>query len=110
MFNMLGKIGEVKDRMEEVKKSLDDIILEESELDNAVVVEITAGRKIVSIKTSDEFYSRYSKEEREDILKEAVNNALEKAEHRSKEETQKALKEVMPNIPGMDWNNLPFGV
>lgn len=110
MFKILGKIGEVQEKMKQVKEKLKTIELVETELDGVVTVTITADRHIKSIKTSDEFYNKYSKEEREDILVEAVNNAIEKAEARSKEEMNKELKDSIPNIPGLDLNNLPFGI
>jgi DNA-binding protein YbaB len=108
MFKMLGKVTEVQDKMAEVKERLRDIKLEESELDGVVVVEIMADRKITAIHMSDDFYDKYTKEEREEILTEAVNNAIQKADARAKEETEAALKGVMPNIPGFDLGSLPF--
>ena len=106
MFSMLGKLGDVKKKIEEVKESLPNIILEESELDGVVKITITASREIKKIETSDEFYTKYSKDERESILVEAVNNAIHKAEARSKEEMTKNLQGIVPNIPGVDIGSL----
>jgi hypothetical protein len=108
MFKMLGKFNEVQEKMAAVKERLKDIKLEESELDGVVVVEITASRNITAIRMSDDFYSKYTKEEREEILSEAVNNAIQKADARAKEETQAAMKGVIPDIPGFDLGSLPF--
>jgi DNA-binding protein YbaB len=110
MFKMMGKFGEVQGRMKEVKENLSKIVLEESELDGTVVVQITANRKIQKITTSPAFYEKYSVEEREEILAEAVNNAIEKADARSKEETKKAMEGVLPNIPGLDLSSLGLGL
>jgi len=109
MFKMLGKLSEVQEKMAEVKQKLALIKLEETEMD-VVTVEITADRKIQKIRTSEAFYDKYSKEEREQILVEVVNNAIEKADARSKEEMQAEMKDVIPNIPGLDLSNLPFGL
>jgi hypothetical protein len=110
MFKMMGKLGEVQGRVKEIKESLSTIVLEESELDGTVIVEITADRKVRKIKTSQEFYDKYSLEEREDILTEAVNNAIEKADARAKEEMQKGMQGVLPNIPGLDLSSLGMGL
>jgi DNA-binding YbaB/EbfC family protein len=110
MFGMLGKMGEIQKKMQEVKESLKLISLEESELGGVVKITITADRLVKKIETSDEFYNKYSKEEREEILVEAVNNAIQKAEARSKEEMSAKLQGHLPNIPGLDLANLPFGI
>jgi DNA-binding protein YbaB len=109
MFKMMGKLGEAQQKMAEVKEKLKTIKLEESELDGVVIVEITADRNITKIRTSDEFYNKYSKEEREEILTEVVNNAIQKADARAKEETQNAMQGVIPSIPGMDISSLMGG-
>ena len=36
----------------------------------------------------------------------AINNAMEKADIRAKEEIKKSTEGLMPNIPGMDLGNL----
>ena len=101
MFKMMGRLGEIKEKIAQVKASLDSIVLEETELD-VVTVEVTAARNIKKIRTSPEFYEKYSVEERESILTEAVNNALQKAEAKSKEVMQEEMKDLIPNIPGFD--------
>jgi nucleoid-associated protein EbfC len=110
MFKMMGKLGEVQQKMADVKEKLKTITLEESELDGVVVVEIKADRTITKIRTAPEFYNKYSVEEREEILTEAVNNAIQKADARAKEETQSAMAGVIPNIPGMDLSSLMGGL
>ena len=110
MFGMLGKVSEIQNKMQVVKDNLKNIELQESELDGTVIVTITADRTIRKIETSNEFNTRYSKEEREDILLEAVNNAIQKAEARAKDEMNFNLKDSIPNIPGFDLNSLPFGL
>jgi DNA-binding YbaB/EbfC family protein len=108
MFKMLGKLSEVQDKMEEVKTRMAAEKIEESELDGVVIVEISGDKVIRAIRTSNDFYEKYSKEEREEILAEAVNNAYQKAEARYKEEMKNEMKDIMPNIPGLDLSNLPF--
>ena len=106
MFKMMGRLGEIKEKIAQVKASLNDIVLEESELDGVVTIEITAARIIKKIRTSPEFYEKYSVEEREAILTEAVNNAFQKAESKAKEVLQDEMKDIIPNIPGLDLGSL----
>ena len=106
MFSMLGKLGDVKKKIEEVKASLPNIILEENELDGTVKITISADKNVRKIETSEEFYSKYSKDDREAILTEAINNAIKKADARAKEEMNKNLAGVIPNIPGVDIGSL----
>ena len=108
MFKMLGKLNEVQEKMKEAKEKIARVSLQESELDGVVVIDITGDKKIQKITTSPEFYDKYCIEEREAILMEAVNNAIEKAEAYSKEFMAAEMKDVMPNIPGMDLASMPF--
>ncbi|MCX6351552.1 MAG: YbaB/EbfC family nucleoid-associated protein [Bacteroidetes bacterium] len=110
MFKMLGRVGEIKEKMGDAKAKLKTIEITESELDGVVVVTISGDKVVKSISTSEEFYTTYSKSERESILTEAVNNAIQKAEASSKQIMAEELKDVMPDIPGLDINNLPFGL
>jgi nucleoid-associated protein EbfC len=106
MFKMLGKMNEVQGKMAEAKERLAKVILRESELDGVVTVEITGSKKILKITTAPEFYDKYSIEEREAILEETVNNALNQAEAYSKEFMAQEMKDVIPNIPGMDLGSM----
>jgi hypothetical protein len=108
MFNMMGKLGEAQDRMEALKTKMKDIVIRESEMNDAVVVEMTGDRQVKKITTSDEFYTKFSKEEREDILTEAINNALLKVEATYKEEMNKQMEGIIPNIPGLDLSSFGF--
>jgi len=108
MFKILGKVGEVKEKMAEVKEKLKTIVLEEPELGGVVKITITADRTIKKISIAPEFYDKYSPEEREHILTETLNNAIAKADARKKEVTQDEMRGVIPNIPGLDLSSLGF--
>jgi DNA-binding protein YbaB len=108
MFNMMGKLGEAQERMEALKDKMKDIVIRESEMNDAVVIEITGDRQIKKITTSEEFYTKFSKEEREEILAEAMNNALAKVEATYKEEMNKQMQGIIPNIPGLDLSSFGF--
>jgi DNA-binding protein YbaB len=108
MFNMMGKLGEAQDRMEALREKMKTVIIRESEMDDAVVVEISGDRQVKKITTSGDFYTRFSKEEREDILTEAINNALLKVEAAYKEEMNRQMEGIIPNIPGLDLSAFGF--
>ena len=102
MFKMLGKLNEAQEKMKEAKDKLAGITLQESELDGVVTVDISGNKKILKISTSPEFYEKYAIDDREAILAEAINNALDKAEAYSKDFIAREMKDLIPNIPGMD--------
>lgn len=107
---MFGKILEAKQKIEEVKQSLDAIEIEEVEMDGAVVIHLTAAKRILSIELGDDFYEKFSREESADMLTEAINNALLKAEDRGKQEIERVMKETIGDVPGLDMNALMGGI
>lgn len=102
-------MNEVQEKMKVAKAELDKVTLQESELDGVVVVDITGNKKIIKIATSPAFYEKYGVDEREAILVEAVNSAYEKAEAYSKEYIANEMRDVIPNIPGMDISSMLGG-
>lgn len=99
--SMFGKIQEAQEKMEAVKKQLDNIQVR-GEAENAkVVVIFTASKRLVNIQLSDELMADGDKEQIEDLTTIAINRALEKADQVSEEETKKATEGLLPNIPGL---------
>jgi len=107
---MFGKILEAKQKIEEVKQSLDAIKLIEVEMNGAVIINYRASKRIESIELGDDFYSKFSREEGAEMLTEAINTALLKAEERGKEEIQRVMKETIGDVPGLDMNSLMGGL
>lgn len=100
MMGMMGKLKETQQKVEATKKRLDTVILEESSPNNLVQVIITANRAIKEIKIDNSLLN--NKEQLENSLVLAVNNAIEKATRVNETELAAVAKEGMPNIPGMD--------
>lgn len=98
--DMMGKLQDMKQKMEETKKRLDTITLEGEAGNNAVKVRVNGNRQIKSVEISPELFSA-DKEEVEDLLVIAINRALEKAEKVNEAEMAGAAKGIMPNIPGL---------
>jgi len=100
MMGMMGKLKETQQKVEETKKRLDTVSLEESSADGLVKVTITANREVKQIQIDDSLLE--DKEQLEDFLILTLNKAIAKATKVNEAELAAVAKEGMPNIPGMD--------
>ena len=100
LMGMMGKLKETRAKVEETRKRLDTVLLDEKSDDGAVSVTITANREIKSIVVDENLLS--DKEQLEDYLVITLNKAIEKASKVQETELAAVAKEGMPNIPGMD--------
>jgi len=100
MMNMMGKLKETQKKIEDTKKRLDTVLIDEKSNEGLLKITLTANRKIKSIDISDELLK--NKEQLEDYLILHLNNAIERASHINETELAAVAKEGMPNIPGMD--------
>ena len=99
MMNMMGKLKEAQKKVEETKKRLDTVLIDEKSNDDLLKVTLTANRQIKSITIDDELLA--DKEQLEDYLILTLNKAIEKATSINDTEIAAAAKDGMPNIPGM---------
>lgn len=97
---MMGKLKEAQQKVEETKKRLDTVLVDENSADDKIKVTLTANRKIKSIAIDDSLLN--DAEELEDYLIITLNKAIEKASKINENEMAVAAKSRMPNIPGMD--------
>ncbi|MDQ7918076.1 YbaB/EbfC family nucleoid-associated protein [Mesonia sp. MT50] len=100
MSGMMDKIKETQAKVEETKKRLDTVSLEEKSNDGLLKVTITANREIKAVEVADELLQ--DKEQLEDYLVLTLNNAIKKATDIQEAELGAVAKEGMPSIPGMD--------
>ncbi|WP_299602236.1 YbaB/EbfC family nucleoid-associated protein [uncultured Aquimarina sp.] len=100
MMGMMGKLKETQKKVEETKKRLDTVMVDESSSDNLLKVTITANREVKSISIADELLN--DKEQLEDYLILTMNKAIAKATSVNETELAAVAKEGMPNIPGLD--------
>lgn len=100
MMGMMNKLKEAQKKVEDTKKRLDTVHIEESSNDDKLKVTITANRTIKSISLDDDLLS--DKEMLEDYLILTLNKAIEQATKVNETEVAAVAKEGMPNIPGMD--------
>ena len=100
LMGMMGKFQEAQKKVEETKKRLDTVLVEEQSNDGLLKVTITANRHLKSISVSDDLLT--DKEQLEDYLVMVINKAIEKATKINDDELAAAAKDGMPEIPGMD--------
>ena len=100
LMGMMGKLKETQNKIEETKKRLDSVLVDEQSTDGLLKVTITANRKIKSIIIADELLE--DKEQLEDYMILVLNKAIEKATKVNEAELDAVAKMDMPMIPGMD--------
>lgn len=100
IMGMMGKIKETQQKMEETKKRLDTVLVDEQSNDGLLKVTLTANREIKSVTVADELLE--DKEQLEDYLVMVLNKAIAKATSVNEAELGAVAKDGMPNIPGMD--------
>ena len=100
MMGMMGKLKETQKKVEETKKRLDTVTLEEKSNDGTISVTITANREIKKIVIDDSILQ--DKEQLEDYLILTLNKAIKNATNVNETELAAVAKDGMPNIPGMD--------
>lgn len=100
LMGMMGKLKETQKKVEETKKRLDTVIIEESGNNGLIKIMMTANREIKAIQIDESLLS--DKEELEDYLIININKAIEKATKVNEAELGAVAKEGMPDIPGLD--------
>lgn len=100
MMNMMGKLKETQRKVEETKKRLDTVLIDEKSSDDKLKITLTANRTIKSISIDDALLA--DKEQLEDYLILTLNKAIAKATSVNETELAAVAKEGMPNIPGLD--------
>ncbi len=97
---MMGKLRDTQNKIEETKKRLDTILIDEQSNDGLIKVTFTANNKLKSITIDDTLLE--DKEQLEDYLILVINKAFTKAESVNKAELDAVTKVDMPMIPGME--------
>lgn len=103
LMGMMGKLKETQQKIEETKKRLDHVLIDEQSNDGLLKVTLTANRTIKSIDVHPTLLE--DKEQLEDYLILVMNKAIEKATNINETELAAVAKDGMPNIPGMDMFN-----
>jgi len=100
LMGMMGKIKETQAKVEETKKRLNTVLIDESSSDNLLKVTLTANRELKTITINDRLLE--DKEQLEDYLILTLNKAITKATKVNEAELGAVAKDGIPDIPGMD--------
>ena len=100
IMGMMGKIKETQQKIEETKKRLDTVLVDEQSTDGLLKVTLTANREIKSITFDDSLLE--DKEQLEDYLVLVLNKAIAKATNVNEAELAAVAKDGMPDIPALD--------
>ena len=100
LIGMMGKLKETQQKIEETKKRLDSVLIDEQSSDGLLKVTLTANRNVKSIEVDDSLLE--DKEQLEDYLVLVMNKAIEKATKVNEAELGAVAQDGMPNIPGLD--------
>ena len=99
-MGMMGKLKETQQKIEETKKRLDSVLIDEQSADGLLKVTVTANRTIKSITIDDSLLE--DKEQLEDYLILVINKAIEKATQVNQTEIDAVTKMDLPMMPGME--------
>jgi len=97
--NMMGKLQEAKQKMEDVKDKLDQIIVVGEA--QGIKVSLTANKLVTNIDIPQMILDDGDKDQVEDLLIMALNRGLENAENVAQSEGASLMKGILPNIPGL---------
>jgi nucleoid-associated protein EbfC len=103
LMGMMGKLKETQQKIEETKKRLDHVLVDEQSNDGLLKVTLTANRTLKSIDVHPTLLE--DKEQLEDYLILVMNKAIQKATNVNETVLAAVAKDGMPNIPGMDMFN-----
>jgi DNA-binding YbaB/EbfC family protein len=97
--DMMGKVQEAQQKMEDVKNKLDGITVVGSA--QGVKVTVNGNKVVTNVDIPQMIIDDGDKEQIEELFLLAVNRALESADKVSQAEGASAMQGVLPNIPGM---------
>jgi hypothetical protein len=97
---MMNTFKEAQQKVEETKKRLNSVLVDETSADDKIKVTVTANLEVKAISIDPSLLA--DPEELEDYLIITLNKALTKASKINDDEVAAAAKKGMPNIPGMD--------
>jgi DNA-binding YbaB/EbfC family protein len=100
LMGMMGKLKETQQKIEDTKKRLDTVLIDEQSSDGLLKITVTANTTVKSITIADALLE--DKEQLEDYLILVLNKAVARANQINQTELDAVAKMDMPMIPGMD--------
>jgi nucleoid-associated protein EbfC len=103
--NILGKAKEMQGKMKEAQERLVHVKSSAEAGAGLVKATVNGKKQVVDLEIDNDLLKPQDKEMLQDLVIAAINKALQDVEEKSKAELQKATQDILPNIPGFDWNN-----
>jgi DNA-binding protein YbaB len=100
LMGMMGKLKATQQKIEDTKKRLDTVLIDEQSADGLLKVTLTANSKIKSVVIADALLK--DKDQLENYLIVVMNKAIERATSVNQAELDAVTKVDMPMIPGME--------
>ena len=100
LMGMMGKLKATQQKIEDTKKRLDTVLIDEQSADGLLKVTLTANSKVKSVIIADALLE--DKDQLEDYLVVVMNKAIEKAASVNQAELDAVTRVDMPMIPGME--------
>ncbi|HAI77213.1 MAG TPA: DNA-binding protein [Microscillaceae bacterium] len=104
--SLLGKAKEIQEKMREAQESLVHVKATAESGAGMVKATVNGKKQVLQIDIDPTFFKPEDREMLQDLIAAAINKAMEEVEEKSKEELKKITQNFMPNIPGLDLNNL----
>jgi DNA-binding YbaB/EbfC family protein len=106
MMKMLGRMKEVQARLQQAQNNL--VHLKATGESGGGMVKATANGKkqLLQIEIDTTLLKAEDQTILQDLIVAAVNKALDEAEQLAREELRKSTEGLLPDIPGLDLNNL----
>lgn len=94
----LNKIKEAQKKAEELKNSLNSMEFEGESMNGMVKAHCNGAKQFTNIVINESVYRVRELDEVQDMIKEAVNEAIYKADMAAKDK----MSDILPNIPGLN--------
>ncbi|WP_257669490.1 YbaB/EbfC family nucleoid-associated protein [Parapedobacter tibetensis] len=98
---MFDKLLAARQKAEEIKKRLDNISVVGEAEGGLIKVTATANKEVTDIIIDPVLFSNSDKEELEELLVVAINNALKQADNISQTEMQAATQDMLGGLGGL---------
>ena len=100
LMAMMGKMKETQQKIEDTKKRLNSVFIEEQSVDGLFKVSVSANNSIKNVTINDTLLE--DKEQLEDYIVTVINKAIEKAMMVNQTQLDEVTKLDIPMIPGME--------
>lgn len=100
LMAMMGKMKETQQKIEDTKKRLDSVFIEEQSVDGLFKVSVSANNSIKNVTIDNALLE--DKEQLEDYIVTVINKAIEKAMIVNQTQLDEVTKLDIPMIPGME--------